>query len=123
VVGLVLGPFDTVDHVSAGLLLGRTYLVSGWLGLPIGIYAGFDFVSGYVFPIASDPSVPVISLCEWSCVAHWPGRSHPDRSSVELPASISFSYTSGKRSVAQSERAGEFNCTDEASDFAETGAE
>ncbi len=53
---------DGLHFLSAGLLLGLAYLASGQLGLPIGIHAGFNFVSGHVFPIASDPSVTVISL-------------------------------------------------------------
>lgn len=72
--------------LSAGLPLGLAYLVSGQLGLPIGIHAGFNFVSGYVFPIASDPSVTIVSLCKWSCVAYWPDWSHPDRTSTTSSA-------------------------------------
>lgn len=53
---------DGLHFLGAGLLLGLAYLVSGQLGLPIGIHAGFNFVSGYVFPIASDPSVTLSSL-------------------------------------------------------------
>lgn len=48
--------------VGAGLLLGLAYLLTGQLGLPIGIHAGFNFVSGYVFPLGSDLSVTVVSL-------------------------------------------------------------
>ncbi|QOS13487.1 Abi/CAAX domain protein (plasmid) [Haloferax gibbonsii] len=51
-----------LHFLSAGLLLGFAYLVSGQLGLPIGIHAGFNFVSGYVFPIASGSSVTIIAL-------------------------------------------------------------
>lgn len=53
---------DGLHFLSAGLLLGLAYLVSGQLGLPIGIHAGFNLISGYVFPIASDPSVSIIAL-------------------------------------------------------------
>jgi membrane protease YdiL (CAAX protease family) len=48
--------------LSAGLLLGLAYLLSGQLALPIGIHAGFNFVSAYVFPTVADPSFAVLSL-------------------------------------------------------------
>ncbi|WP_171006614.1 CPBP family intramembrane glutamic endopeptidase [Halalkalirubrum salinum] len=51
-----------LHFLSAGLLLGLAYLLSGQLALPIGIHAGFNFVSAYVFPTAADPSFAVISL-------------------------------------------------------------
>lgn len=51
-----------LHFLSAGLLLGLAYLVSGQLGLPIGIHAGFNFVSAYGVPTVSDPAVSVISL-------------------------------------------------------------
>jgi hypothetical protein len=51
-----------LHFLGAGLLLGFAYLVSGQLGLPIGVHAGFNFVSEYVFPTASDPPVALIAL-------------------------------------------------------------
>ncbi|WP_161625240.1 CPBP family intramembrane glutamic endopeptidase [Halosimplex carlsbadense] len=51
-----------LHFLSAGLFLGLAYLLSGQLALPIGIHAGFNFVSAYVFPTAADPSFAVISL-------------------------------------------------------------
>ncbi|MFC4452057.1 MULTISPECIES: CPBP family intramembrane glutamic endopeptidase [Halobacteriales] len=51
-----------LHFLCAGLLLGLAYLCSGQLALPIGIHAGFNFVSAYVFPTAADPSVAVLSL-------------------------------------------------------------
>jgi membrane protease YdiL (CAAX protease family) len=53
---------NSLHFLSAGLLLGLAYLLSGQLGLPIGIHAGFNFVSAYVFPTAANPSFAVISL-------------------------------------------------------------
>jgi membrane protease YdiL (CAAX protease family) len=51
-----------LHFLSAGILLGLAYLLSGQLGLPIGIHVGFNFVSAYVFPIAVDPSVAVLPV-------------------------------------------------------------
>ena len=51
-----------IHFLSAGFLLGLAYLLSGQLGLPIGIHAGFNFVSGYVVPMSPDQSLVVVPL-------------------------------------------------------------
>lgn len=53
---------DGFHFLGAGSLLGLAYLLTGQLGLPIGIHAGFNFISGYVLPLGSDLSVTVVSL-------------------------------------------------------------
>ncbi len=56
-------------YLGAGLLLGLAYLITGQLALSVGIHAGFNFVSGYVFPLDRDPSVSIAPLAvqgpEW----------------------------------------------------------
>lgn len=75
--------------LSAGLLLGLAYLLSGQIGLPIGIHAGFNFVSTYVFPTAADPSVAVLSL-----TVHGPswliGRTGLIQTGLQLPAALAI---------------------------------
>lgn len=51
-----------LHFLGAGFLLGLTYLLTGQLGLPIGLHAGFNFSSGYLFSTAQNPSVAVIRL-------------------------------------------------------------
>lgn len=53
---------DRVHFLGAGLLLGLAYLLTGQLALPIGVHAGFNFGSEYVFPVAQDSSVAIIPL-------------------------------------------------------------
>ena len=53
---------DRVHFIGAGLLLGLAYLLTGQLALPIGVHAGFNFGSEYVFPVAQDSSVAIIPL-------------------------------------------------------------
>lgn len=76
-----------LHFLGAGLLLGLAYLVSGQLGLPIGIHAGFNFVSGYVFPIASDPSATVIALSV-SGPAWLTGQTGLIQTGLQLPAAL-----------------------------------
>jgi len=76
-----------LHFLSAGLLLGLAYLVSGQLGLPIGIHAGFNFVSGYIFPIASDPSVTIISISV-SGPAWLTGQTGLIQTGLQLPAAL-----------------------------------
>jgi membrane protease YdiL (CAAX protease family) len=78
---------DGLHFLSAGLLLGFAYLVSGQLGLPIGIHAGFNFVSGYVIPITSDPSVTIISLSV-SGPAWLTGQTGLIQTGLQLPAAL-----------------------------------
>jgi membrane protease YdiL (CAAX protease family) len=80
---------DGLHFLSAGLLLGLAYLVSGQLGLPIGIHAGFNFVSGYVFPIASDPSVTIVSLSV-SGPAWLTGQTGLIQTGLQLPAALAI---------------------------------
>ncbi|NKE38091.1 CPBP family intramembrane metalloprotease [Natronococcus sp. JC468] len=51
-----------LHFLGAGLLLGFAYLLSGQIGLSIGIHTGFNFVSTYVFPTTLEPSVSVFTL-------------------------------------------------------------
>lgn len=51
-----------LHFLGVGLLLGLAYIISGQLALPIGIHAGFNLVSAYVFPMNADPLVAVVSL-------------------------------------------------------------
>lgn len=51
-----------LHFLSVGFMLGLSYLLSGQLGLPIGIHAGFNFISAYVFSTAADPTVAVLSF-------------------------------------------------------------
>lgn len=51
-----------IHFLSAGFLLGLAYLLSGQLGLPIGVHVGFNFVSGYLLPMTPDPSVVAVPL-------------------------------------------------------------
>lgn len=53
---------DGFHFLGAGLLLGLAYLLTGQLGLPIGLHAGLNFGSGYVFSTTQDPSVAVFPL-------------------------------------------------------------
>jgi len=81
-----------LHFLGAGLLLGLAYLVSGQLGLPIGVHAGFNFVSGYVFPTASDPSVALIALSvsgpRWLA-----GQTGIVQTGLQLPAALAiFGY-------------------------------
>lgn len=78
--------------LSSGLLLGLAYLLSGQIGLPIGIHAGFNFVSTYVFSTAGDPSVAVLSL-----TAHGPSwlvsQTGLVQTVLQLPAAVAiFGY-------------------------------
>ena len=53
---------DGVHFLTAGFLLGLAYLLTGKLGLPIGIHAGFNFVANYVFSTTSELTVvPLIA--------------------------------------------------------------
>jgi membrane protease YdiL (CAAX protease family) len=78
---------DGLHFLSAGLLLGFAYLVSGQLGLPIGLHAGFNFVSGYAFPIASDPPVSIIVLSV-SGPAWLTGQTGLIQTGLQLPAAL-----------------------------------
>lgn len=78
---------DGLHFLGAGFLLGLAYLVSGQLGLPIGIHAGFNFVSGYVFPIASDPSVTIIALSV-SGPPWLTGQTGLIQAGLQLPAAL-----------------------------------
>lgn len=51
-----------IHFLGAGLLLGFAYLLSGQIGLSIGIHTGFNFVSTYVFPTTLEPSASVFTL-------------------------------------------------------------
>lgn len=48
--------------LGVGLLLGLAYLLTGQLGLSIGLHAGFNFGSRYLFSTAQDPDVAIILL-------------------------------------------------------------
>lgn len=76
-----------LHFLSSGLLLGLAYLVSGQLGLPIGIHAGFNFVSGYVFPIASDPSITII-VHSVSGPTWLTGQTGLIQTGLQLPAAL-----------------------------------
>ncbi|TSD08620.1 hypothetical protein DP107_18985 [Haloglomus irregulare] len=76
-----------IHFLSAGVLLGLAYLLSGQLGLPIGIHAGFNFVSGYVVPMASDPSLAVVPLSV-SGPAWLTGRTGLIQMGFQIPAAL-----------------------------------
>lgn len=78
-----------LHFLGAGFLLGLAYLVSGQLGLPIGIHAGFNFVSGYVFPMASDPSVTIIALSV-SGPTWLTGQTGLIQTGLQLPAALAI---------------------------------
>lgn len=78
-----------LHFLSAGFLLGIAYLLSGQLGLPVGIHAGFNFVSAYVFPTGADPSVAVISFTI-SGSAWLAGQTGLVRTGLLLPAILAM---------------------------------
>jgi membrane protease YdiL (CAAX protease family) len=80
---------DGLHFLSAGLLLGFAYLVSGQLGLPIGIHAGFNFVSGYVFPLGFEPLVAVITLSV-SGPGWLTGQTGLIHTGLQFPASLAI---------------------------------
>jgi membrane protease YdiL (CAAX protease family) len=73
--------------LSAGFLLGLAYLLSGQLGLPIGIHTGFNFVSGYVVPISSDQSLVVVPLSV-SGPAWLTGQTGLIQTGLQIPAAL-----------------------------------
>lgn len=80
---------DGLHFLSAGFLLGLAYLLSGQLGLPIGIHAGFNFVSAYVFSTPSEPSVIVISLAVTG-PAWLTGQTGLIQTGLQIPAALAM---------------------------------
>jgi membrane protease YdiL (CAAX protease family) len=76
-----------IHFLSAGLLLGLAYLLSGQLGLPIGIHTGFNFVSGYVVPLTSDQSLIIIPLSV-SGPAWLTGQTGLIQTGLQIPAAL-----------------------------------
>lgn len=78
---------DGVHFLIAGFLLGFAYLLTGELGLPIGIHAGFNFVSDYVFSTTPEQSITVVSL-----IAEGPrwlvGQTGVVQTALQLPAAL-----------------------------------
>lgn len=76
-----------MHFLGAGFLLGLAYLLSGQLALPIGIHAGFNFVSGYVLPMASDQSLAIgplsVSGPPWLA-----GQTGLIQTGLQIPAAI-----------------------------------
>ncbi len=75
-----------IHFLSAGFLLGLAYLLSGQLGLPIGIHAGFNFVSGYVVPMTPDQSL-VVPLSV-SGPAWLTGQTGLIQTGLQIPAAL-----------------------------------
>ena len=76
-----------IHFSSAGFLLGLAYLLSGQLGLPIGIHTGFNFVSGYVVPLTSDQSLIIIPLSV-SGPAWLTGQTGLIQTGLQIPAAL-----------------------------------
>ena len=76
-----------IHFLSAGFLLGLAYLLSGQLGLPIGIHAGFNFVSDYVVPMTSDHSLVVVPLSV-SGPAWLTGQTGLVQTGLQIPAAL-----------------------------------
>jgi membrane protease YdiL (CAAX protease family) len=78
-----------LHFLSAGLLLGLAFLLTGQLGLSIGIHAGFNFVSVYVFPTTLDPAVAIIPVTVDGPV--WVvGQSGAIQTGLHLPAALTI---------------------------------
>jgi membrane protease YdiL (CAAX protease family) len=92
-----------IHFLSAGLLLGLAYLLSGQLGLPIGIHTGFNFVSGYVVPLTSDQSLIIIPLSV-SGPAWLTGQTGLIQTGLQIPAALGilgyFWWRTGRVGVA-----------------------
>jgi membrane protease YdiL (CAAX protease family) len=76
-----------IHFLSAGFLLGLAYLLSGQLGLPIGIHAGFNFVSGYVVPMNPNQSIVVVPLSV-SGPAWLTGQTGLIQTGLQIPAAV-----------------------------------
>jgi membrane protease YdiL (CAAX protease family) len=76
-----------IHFLSAGFLLGLAYLLSGQLGLPIGIHTGFNFVSGYVVPISSEQSLVVVPLSVTG-PAWLTGQTGLIQTGLQIPAAL-----------------------------------
>jgi membrane protease YdiL (CAAX protease family) len=92
-----------IHFLSAGFLLGLAYLLSGQLGLPIGIHTGFNFVSGYIVPISSDQS-PVVVPLSVSGPAWLTGQTGLIQTGLQIPAALGilgyFWWRTGRVGVA-----------------------
>jgi membrane protease YdiL (CAAX protease family) len=80
---------DGLNVLAAGFLLGLAYLLTGQLALPIGIHAGYNFASVYIFSTAHDPSVAVVPL-----TVHGPawlaGQTGVVYTGLQLPAVLTM---------------------------------
>jgi membrane protease YdiL (CAAX protease family) len=78
---------DGVHFLTAGFLLGFAYLLTGDLGLPIGIHAGFNFVADYVFSSTPEQSITVVAL-----IAEGPGwlvgQTGVVQTALQFPAAL-----------------------------------
>lgn len=80
---------DGFHFLGAGFLLGLTYLLTGQLGLPIGLHAGFNFGSGYLFSTAQNSSVAIIRLAT-DGPAWLTGQTGLVQTSLLVPAAFSI---------------------------------